>query len=147
MIRLTTLALVVCMVLSFFAACTSSGKLTGKWTMDISNYENTCGGETTVAREINLTQSGKTITAKIEVTGDDGKYYTGTFKGDIDKDEYPNKVSLYGKFDVGSSTTEETINIEFTRDTTFRGSSEWTTISSDKSITCKGTQDVKGRKL
>ena len=123
-----------------------AGGLSGVWTLEISDYKNTCGGEPTVAKELTLAQSGKSLTAAIGVQGADGKTYTGTFKGSMDRATPPAKASLYGKFVVAGFTTEETIEIKFLDGKTFSGHSKWESKSDDAKTTCIGTQNIKGQK-
>ncbi|MCB2227885.1 MAG: hypothetical protein KQH53_14495 [Desulfarculaceae bacterium] len=123
-----------------------AGGLGGVWTLDISQYKNTCGDKPTAAKQLTLTQKGRELTAAIGVLGEDGKTYTGTFHGRLENDSPPAKASLYGKFEVGGFTTEETIQIHFLNAKSYTGASQWKTQSVDKKITCLGTQKIKGSK-
>lgn len=140
-----------CLMLLVLAACllapsAMAGSLNGVWTLEISNYKNTCGGKPTAAKELTLTQSGKSLTVAIEVLGTDGKTYTGTFKGSMERAAPPAKASLYGKFVVAGFTTKETIEIKFLDGKTFSGHARWESKSDDGKTTCIGTQDIKGQK-
>ncbi|MCF8043019.1 MAG: hypothetical protein K9K65_01630 [Desulfarculaceae bacterium] len=134
-------------LLSLIAASGAvAGGLAGVWSLDISDYKNTCGGKPTAAKELSLTQDGRKLAAAIGVKGDDGKTYTGTFHGSMDQEQPPAKASLYGKFEVAGFNTEETIQIKFLDQSRFAGASQWKTQSADKKITCEGSQKIAGRK-
>ena len=146
MLRLIRNLIFLSLVAGLLTACNQGDNLAGDWTLKISDYKNSCGGEPTVSKTINLVQSGKALTATIDVTGDDGKIYQGTFKGTMDKPKPPAKVTLHGKFPVGKYITEEAIQVKFLDYKTFTGSSKWNTNSIDNKTNCVGTQNVNGSK-
>jgi len=134
------------LVMGLLTSCSQDNNLSGDWNLNISNYKNSCGGKPTVAKIIHLVQSNEDLTATIDVQGEDGKVYQGTFKGTVDKLDPPATATLYGKFTVASFTTEETIAINFLDNNNFTGSSKWESKSTDSKTVCVGTQDVKGDK-
>ena len=144
--RLAFVVMVLCLTAWLPAAAAQAGDLAGTWSLAISDYQNTCGGKPTAAKELSLKQSGRKLTAAIGVTGPDGKNYTGTFQGAMDLDAPPCGAQLKGRFKVAGWSTEETIFIKFPDATSFSGHSKWKTVSPDKKTTCLGTQTIKGRK-
>ncbi|MCF8033191.1 MAG: hypothetical protein K9K66_11800 [Desulfarculaceae bacterium] len=142
LLQATLLGLAIVLI----APAALAGGLSGVWTLEISQYKNTCGGEPTAAKELTLTQKGRALTAAIGVKGDDGKTYTGTFKGAMDQDQPPAKAMLHGKFEVAGFTTDETIQLEFPDGRSYTGASQWKIQAADKKTTCLGSQKIKGRK-
>ena len=87
--RLAFVVMVLCLTAWLPAAAAQAGDLAGTWSLAISDYQNTCGGKPTAAKELSLKQSGRKLTAAIGVTGPDGKNYTGTFQAHAQKRQHP----------------------------------------------------------
>ena len=125
----------------------AGGGLDGDWSLVISNYKNTCGGGPSVAKKVNVVQSGTSLQVHIEVQGPDGEMHTGSFDGTLDKPVPPSRATLKGTFVVGDFTTEETLQVTFPDAKTFTGKANWTTTSADGQTNCIGSQDMAGTKM
>ena len=141
-----SIVVLFCVMSCLLTSCTDNSNLSGNWKFNISNYKNTCGGKPTVSKIIHLVQNDKLLTATIDVQGDNGKKYTGTFQGKLTQLNFPTKTTLHGKFKVADFTTKEIIIGKFLDNKTFSGKSKWTSTSDDKKMVCKGSQTIDGNK-
>ncbi len=145
--RIFQSALLIIVIVGVMAACSSkTGPLTGKWTLEISNYKDSCGNEPTVDPVFQITQTGKKLEAVAEIADAEGKMHKAVFKGEMSQLQPPASASLVGKFTIAGFTTEETMDIQIIDEKTFSGHAKWENVSADKKTVCIGSDDIKGTK-
>ena len=125
---------------------TPEGALNGQWSLTLSNYQDSCGREPTVAKSFALIQQGKDLDAIVEIAGEKGAVHTVNFSGDLSSAGPPANVVMKGKFEIDGFTTEEEMDIQIIDASTFEGSAKWTTTSADMKTVCVGSDDVSGAK-
>ena len=145
--KIKSVYFVIAIFLLGLSSCSfEKGPLTGEWSLQITNYKESCGTPPTADPSFMLHQHGRKIKATIDIAGHDNSKHTAEFHGTLSSLKFPAIAMLRGKIDLGDFITEEVMQITIVDEKNFTGSARWTTSSKDKKIICVGSDDVHGTK-
>jgi hypothetical protein len=128
------------------ALANPQGPLSGGWSLELSNYEDSCGREPTVAERFRLVQEGTSLQAIVEIAGESNEVHTVYFHGELSSEMPPATVEMKATFTIEGFSTEEAMSIQIIDENTFTGRAAWTTTSTDETTVCVGSDNVSGAK-